>query len=177
MKEQGTQTSAFGAPAKINHNSAKFYNSRLYENFEPQKESPEIQIENSISEKNLNKIFCKSSVSMDELPDNSVHQMITSPPYNASKEYDENLSLKEYLDLLYSVWQETYRVLVWGGRACINIANLGRKPYIPLHSYIIDAMQKIGFLMRGEIIWNKALNILLNSNFRRILWRHCRVEK
>ena len=156
MKEQGTQTSSFGAPAKINHNSAKFYNSRLYENFEPQKESPEIQIENSISEKNLNKIFCKSSVSMDELPDNSVHQMITSPPYNASKEYDENLSLKEYLDLLYSVWQETYRVLVWGGRACINIANLGRKPYIPLHSYIIDAMQKIGFLMRGEIIWNKA---------------------
>ena len=99
MKEQGTQTSAFGAPAKINHNSAKFYNSRLYENFEPQKESLEIQIENSISEKNLNKIFCKSSVSMDELPDNSVHQMITSPPYNASKEYDENLSLKEYLDL------------------------------------------------------------------------------
>ena len=93
---------------------------------------------------------------MDELPDNSVHQMITSPPYNASKEYDENLSLREYLDLLYSVWQETYRVLVWGGRACINIANLGRKPYIPLHSYIIDAMQKIGFLMRGEIIWNKA---------------------
>ena len=89
MKEQGTQTSAFGAPAKINHNSAKFYNSRLYENFEPQKESPEIQIENSISEKNLNKIFCKSSESMDELPDNSVHQMITSPPYNASKEYDE----------------------------------------------------------------------------------------
>ena len=89
MKEQGTQTSSFGAPAKINHNSAKFYNSRLYENFEPQKESPEIQIENSISEKNLNKIFCKSSVSMDELPDNSVHQMITSnptlPPKNRRK--------------------------------------------------------------------------------------------
>ena len=93
---------------------------------------------------------------MDELPDNSVHQMITSPPYNASKEYDGNLILKEYLDLLYSVWQETYRVLVWGERACINIANLGRNPYIPLHSYIIDAMQEIGFLMRGEIIWNKA---------------------
>ena len=93
---------------------------------------------------------------MSELPNDSVHQMITSPPYNASKEYDENLSLKEYLELLDSVWQETYRALVWGGRACINIANLGRKPYIPLHSYIIDSMQKIGFLMRGEIIWNKA---------------------
>ncbi len=46
--------------------------------------------------------------------------------------------------------------MVPGGRACINIANLGRKPYIPLHSYIIEEMQSAGFLMRGEIIWNKA---------------------
>jgi DNA modification methylase len=43
-----------------------------------------------------------------------------------------------------------------GGRACINIANLGRKPYIPLHAYIIQQMLEIGFLMRGEIIWNKG---------------------
>ena len=45
MKEQEIQTSSFGSLAKINHNSAKFYNSRLYENLEPQKESPEIQID------------------------------------------------------------------------------------------------------------------------------------
>ena len=55
-----------------------------------------------------------------------------------------------------TIWQETYRVLTPGGRACINIANLGRKPYIPLHSYIIEGMHSIGFLMRGEVIWNKA---------------------
>ncbi|MBM3122933.1 MAG: site-specific DNA-methyltransferase, partial [Chloroflexi bacterium] len=54
------------------------------------------------------------------------------------------------------VWREVHRVLVPGGRACINVANLGRKPYIPLHSHIITGMQEIGFLMRGEIIWNKA---------------------
>jgi len=47
-------------------------------------------------------------------------------------------------------------VLVSGGRACINIANLGRKPYIPLHAFIIEDMLDLGFLMRGEIIWNKA---------------------
>jgi site-specific DNA-methyltransferase (adenine-specific) len=93
---------------------------------------------------------------MDELPDNSVHLMVTSPPYNVSKEYDDNLSLNEYLNLLNTVWRETYRVLVPGGRACVNVANLGRKPYIPLHSYIIEGMQEIGYLMRGEIIWNKA---------------------
>jgi DNA modification methylase len=93
---------------------------------------------------------------MDELPDNSVHLMITSPPYNVTKEYDEDLSLEEYLQFLKRVWKETYRVLVPGGRACINIANLGRKPYIPLHGYIIEDMLDIGYLMRGEIIWNKA---------------------
>jgi site-specific DNA-methyltransferase (adenine-specific) len=82
--------------------------------------------------------------------------MVTSPPYNASKEYDADLNLSEYLDMLGRVWQETYRVLVPGGRACVNVANLGRKPYIPLHSYIIAQMLEIGFLMRGEIIWNKA---------------------
>ena len=75
---------------------------------------------------------------MDELPDNSVHLMITSPPYNVTKEYDEDLSLSQYLDLLNSVWKETYRILVPGGRACVNVANLGRKPYIPLHRHIIE---------------------------------------
>jgi site-specific DNA-methyltransferase (adenine-specific) len=82
--------------------------------------------------------------------------MVTSPPYNAQKEYDQDLSLEAYLTLLKRVWTETYRVLVPGGRACINIANLGRKPYLPLHSFIIEQMLAIGFLMRGEIIWDKA---------------------
>jgi len=93
---------------------------------------------------------------MSELPDNSVHLVITSPPYNVGKEYDEDLSLDEYLQFLNKVWREIYRVLVPGGRVCINVANLGRKPYIPLHSYIIQGMLEIGYLMRGEIIWNKA---------------------
>ncbi len=102
------------------------------------------------------RIFCKSSESMDELPDSSIHLMVTSPPYNAQKEYDEDLSLEDYLALLNRVWMETYRVLVPGGRVCINVANLGRKPYIPLHGFIIEQMLSIGFLMRGEVIWDKA---------------------
>ncbi|HLA50158.1 MAG TPA: site-specific DNA-methyltransferase [Thermodesulfovibrionia bacterium] len=93
---------------------------------------------------------------MEEIPDYSVHLMITSPPYNVKKEYDEDLSLNEYRSLLKTVFEETYKKLVTGGRACINVANLGRKPYIPLHSYVIEDMLEIGFHMRGEIIWNKA---------------------
>ena len=107
----------------------------------------------------VNKIFCKSSESMDELPDSSVHLVVTSPPYNVGKEYEEDLPFNKYLEFLTRVWKETYRVLVPGGRACINVANLGRKPYIPLHSYIINDMLNLGFLMRGEIIWNKSASV------------------
>ncbi len=72
------------------------------------------------------------------------------------KDYDENLTLEEYRGFLKRVWMEVRRVLVPGGRDCINIANLGRKPYIPLHAFIVEDMIDLGFLMRGEIIWNKA---------------------
>lgn len=127
-KRMGTVTSSFGTPGRISHDSTKFYESRLYEGLN--KGEKVKYIENEIPKENVNKIFCKSSESMDELPNNSVHLMITSPPYNVTKEYDNNLSLNEYVDLLNRVWKETYRVLVPGGRACINVANLGRKPYI-----------------------------------------------
>ena len=153
-RRQGTKTSSFGTNGRINHDSSQFYNSRLYEGLSASEKV--VYIENKIPLKFINNIFCKSSERMDELPDNSIHLMITSPPYNVTKEYDDNLSLEEYISLLNTVWKETYRVLVPGGRACINIANLGRNPYIPLHSYIIKGMLELGFLMRGEIIWNKA---------------------
>src|SRR3989344_4053819 len=153
-RKKGTETSKFGSPGRMNHDSSKFYNSRLYEGLPMEKEKI-IFVENRVSEESINQIFCKSSEKMAELPDNSIHLMVTSPPYNVGKEYDENLSLNEHRELLKKVWREVHRVLVPGGRACINIANLGRKPYIPIHSSVIEDMQKIGFLMRGEIIWNK----------------------
>lgn len=152
--KRGTKTSPFGSPGRINHDSTPFYTSKLYEGLPKEKEVE--YVENPIPEQFLNKIFCKSSEIMEELPDNSVHLMVTSPPYNVGKEYDRNFTLQEYLEFLKRVWREVYRVLVPGGRACINIANLGRKPYIPLHVLIIKDMLDIGFLMRGEIIWNKA---------------------
>ncbi len=93
---------------------------------------------------------------MKELPDNSVAFMVTSPPYNVGKDYDEDLSLEDYLEFLGKVLRETYRVLAPGGRVAFNVANLGRKPYIPLNSYVSRIASEIGYLMRGEIIWIKA---------------------
>lgn len=153
-RKRGTKTSSFGSPGRINHDSTPFYTSKLYEGLP--KEQKVKYVENPVPPEFLNKIFCKSSEKMEELPDNSVHLMVTSPPYNVGKEYDKDFTLEEYLGFLKNVWREVYRVLVPGGRVCINIANLGRKPYIPLHAFIIRDMLDIGFLMRGEIIWNKA---------------------
>jgi len=153
-KHKGTETSSFGTNGRINHDSSKFYNSRLYK--DKKEDIIVIQPENEIPKELENKFILGSAENMKELPDNSVHLMITSPPYNVSKEYDEDLSLEEYLTLLKNSFKETFRVLVNGGRACINVANLGRKPYIPLSDYISKIMYETGFNMRGEIIWNKA---------------------
>jgi DNA modification methylase len=113
------------------------------------------QRENPVGGKVLDKVLCKSSEDMGDLPDNSVHLMVTSPPYNVGKEYDKDLTLDEYREFLRKVWAESKRVLVVGGRCCINIANLGRRPYIPLHTFVIEDMLELGFLMRGEVIWSK----------------------
>ncbi|MEA1977967.1 MAG: site-specific DNA-methyltransferase [Chloroflexota bacterium] len=153
-KSKGTKTSSFGAPGRISHDASSFYSSRLYQGQQQEITSP--HPENPIPEESRNRFHLKSSGDMSELPDYSVHLMVTSPPYNVRKEYDEDLTLEEYIELLHVVFKETYRVLVTGGRACINIANLGRKPYLPLHALIIQTMLEIGFLMRGEIIWDKA---------------------
>jgi len=165
MKRDRTQTSSFGSPGRIAHDSSRFYGSRLYQDRQEaggrrQKVSEE-NGESSLlppasSLLPLDRLFCKSSEKMEEIPDSSIHLMVTSPPYNVTKEYDEDLTLDEYRALLNGVFAEVYRKLVSGGRACVNLANLGRKPYIALHSYVIQDMIDIGYLMRGEIIWNKG---------------------
>ena len=151
---RGTKMRSFGSSKRESHDSTEFYTRKLYKGL-----NNEIEFdleENFVPREKLNGIFCKSSEHMEEIPDNSVHLMVTSPPYCTGKEYDDDLPLLEYLALLEKVWSEVHRVLVPGGRACINVANLGRKPYIPLHSYIINSMIEIGYLMRGEIIWDKS---------------------
>jgi len=149
-----TKTSSFGSPGRAGHDASTFYSAHLYDD-QPRAEELKY-VENPIPSEKLDTIFNSSSETMSELPNNSVHLMVTSPPYNVGKDYDDDLTLDEYLSFLKRIWTETYRVLIPGGRACINVANLGRKPYIPLHAFIIHDMIDIGFLMRGEIIWDKC---------------------
>ncbi len=157
-EERGTQTSRFGSRGRVSHDSSYFYASRMYAGHQGEDQAGTTQ-ENILPEGILDQILTASSEEMGRIPDSSIHLMVTSPPYNVRKEYDEDLTLEEYLRLLESVFRETYRVLVPGGRACINVANLGRKPYIPLNAFISLMMVEIGFLMRGEIIWDKGSSV------------------
>ena len=110
-----------------------------------------------------NKIFNKSSENMKELVDNCVSLTVTSPPYNIGKDSDLDLNDEEYWKMINKVFSETYRVTNSGGRLVVNVANLGRKPYIPFSKYFTEALIKIGFIMRGEIIWQKSKGA--NANF------------
>ena len=154
-KQRPTSTSSFGTNGRFSHDSSDYYARALQpENRESLDKKPEP--EQQIPAKFLDSFINHSSEQMTELPDRSVHLMVTSPPYNVGKEYDDDLTHDEYLALIGNVMQETFRVLVDGGRALVNVANLGRKPYIPLHAYIIQEAAKAGFHMRGEVIWNKS---------------------
>lgn len=152
-RRKGTATSSFGVSKRESHDSSEFYSRKLYHG-KPSELSG--YNERKVPAHLLNTVHNIDSRDMSLLPDESVHLMVTSPPYNVGKEYDEDLGLDDYRSLLRSVNEQVYVKLVMGGRACINVANLGRRPYIPLHSYVIADMLSIGFLMRGEIIWNKA---------------------
>ncbi len=153
-----TRTSSFGTNGRISHDSSVYYARALNDKgaLDAAEKEWGSLAENVVPKESLDRIFAHTSEEMHELPDRSVHLMVTSPPYNVGKEYDENLTLDEYRGLLERVLAETFRVLVPGGRAGVNVANLGRRPYIPLHALVIEAAAAAGFYMRGEVIWNKA---------------------
>jgi DNA modification methylase len=109
-----------------------------------------------VSAEVVDQVYLRSAEAMSELPGNSVALMVTSPPYHVGKDYDAEGSFEDYLGLLQRVFAEVHRVLEPGGRAAINVANLGRRPYLPLSHRVGAIMDELGFHMRGEIIWRKA---------------------
>lgn len=106
---------------------------------------------------------------MKELQDNSVHLVITSPPYWQLKDYGNGMQIgfndtyEEYINNLNLVWNECHRVLHKGCRLCINIGDqfarsiyYGRYKVIPIRTEIIKFCETVGFDYMGAIIWQKV---------------------
>ena len=116
-KRASTATSGFGVSRREGHDSSKYYNSKMYSEVGREHDTGKSA---ELPSKVANSVICGDSRNLAQIPDNSVHLMVTSPPYNASKEYDEDLGLGDYLTLLRQVFAECHRVLVPGGRAVIR---------------------------------------------------------
>lgn len=160
-----TRTSTFGTSSRESHDASEFYNRSLYRNdlfsvFTELSHILAVKKPRVIGERPqkewVNRIYCHSSEDMHQIPNNSVGLAFTSPPYNAGKDFDDDLDLVDYLTLIAEVGREVYRVLTPGGRYVINLANLGRKPYIPLHACFYGVHTALGFQPVGEIIWQKG---------------------
>ena len=106
------------------------------------------------------------------LPDESIHLVITSPPYWNLKKYNDNPSqlghiddYEHFLDELRKVWEHVFRILVPGGRlvcvvgdVCVSRRQFGRHLVFPLHSDISVICRRIGFDNLNPIIWHKIAN-------------------
>ena len=156
-ERRGTSTSNFGVGRRENHDSSAFYDrfSAPALSSDAEVAAPEVVAEPFVA---------GDARAMTTLADGSVALVVTSPPYFAGKQYEEELerdgvpaSYLEYLDLLRSVFAECVRVLEPGGRIAVNVANLGRKPYRSLASDVVHILQDdLGLLLRGEIVWQKG---------------------
>ncbi|MEW6110295.1 MAG: DNA methyltransferase [Nitrospirota bacterium] len=114
-------------------------------------------------------IIIGDSRRMKELKDESVHLIVTSPPYWQLKDYGNgsqigfNDSYEDYINNLNLVWKECYRVLHKGCRLCVNIGDqfarsvyYGRYKVIPIREEIIKFCETIDFDYMGAIIWQKV---------------------
>lgn len=159
-----TKTREFGSSRREGHDSSAFYERNLYSGLSPaalqallkEAAQPSAGVPPRPEKSWVNRIICASSRRMGEIPDRTVALAFTSPPYNVGKEYEADLDLQEYFRLILDVGREVYRVLLPGGRYVVNVANLGRKPYVPLHAFFYLIHTAVGFLPAGEIIWQKG---------------------
>jgi site-specific DNA-methyltransferase (cytosine-N4-specific) len=112
------------------------------------------------------KIIIGDSRDMKEVDKESVHLIVTSPPYPMIKIWDEFFkkvgatNYDEMHEYLADVWKECYRVLVDGGIACINIGDAtrtvnGRFRLFPNHARVMELFEKIGFTTLPYILWKK----------------------
>ncbi len=157
-RRRPTSTSAFGVGRREAHDASTFY-----ARFTPPRVSDDSTVGPRAAE---DAIWVGDARDMDrwgQVADNSVALVVTSPPYFAGKEYEAVLGVgtvpadyDAYLGMLHDVFAQCFEKLEPGGRIAVNVANLGRKPYRSLSRDVIDLLERLGYLLRGEIVWQKS---------------------
>jgi site-specific DNA-methyltransferase (adenine-specific) len=156
QRRRATSTSAFGVSRRENHDASGFYG---------RFPAPTLSDDDTVEPPGVvDQIYVGDARSMDRVRPSSVALVVTSPPYFAGKAYEAELgeghipaTYVEYLTMLEDVFAECVEKLEAGGRIAVNVANLGRKPYRSLSADVIGILQdRLGLLLRGEIIWRKA---------------------
>lgn len=155
-RRKPTATSSFGVSRRESHDSSGFYS-----RFALPKTSQDTTINRPLV---VDRIIHGDARHMADVAPASVALVVTSPPYFAGKEYEEALgeghvpgTYLGYLEMLYEVFAECVEKLEPGGRIAVNVANLGRRPYRSLAADVISILQdRLGLLLRGEIVWQKA---------------------
>jgi site-specific DNA-methyltransferase (adenine-specific) len=150
-----TATAAFGSSRRESHDASGFYRRFV---------GPEVSgDETVVRPKRVDAIYRRDARDMSNVEASSIALVVTSPPYFAGKEYEESLgrngvpgSYFDYLALLKDVFSECKRVLEPGGRIAVNVANLGRRPYRSLAGDVVEILQDLGLLLRGEVVWWKG---------------------
>lgn len=94
---------------------------------------------------------------LGEYINDPVHLIVTSPPYNVGIDYDQhNDNLSTYIPFITSIWRECHNVMVDGARIAVVVPfGIGRDPYIPFDSQIMQTLLDAGFSLRGRIVWDK----------------------
>lgn len=154
-RRRPTSTANFGSGRREAHDSSGFYGRFV---------APEISHDSKVNPAGeLDTIHLGDARDMGSVADSSVALVVTSPPYFAGKQYEEELGVDgvpanyfEYLDLLRDVFAECKRVLEPGGRIAVNVANLGRRPYRSLSGDVTAILSELGLLLRGEVVWVKG---------------------
>ncbi len=156
QRRRATSTSAFGVSRRENHDASGFYG---------RFPAPVLSADDTVEPPGVvDQIYVGDARSMDRVRPSSVALVVTSPPYFAGKAYEAELgeghipaTYVEYLTMLEAVFAECVEKLEAGGRIAVNVANLGRKPYRSLSADVIGILQdRLGLLLRGEVIWRKA---------------------
>lgn len=137
---------------------------------------PRKQIENNYNA-NAEIVLCHSDVKdfLVTLPDDTVSLIITSPPYNLGKEYEDRVSIEKYLEMQTEVITQLYRVVREDGSICWQVGNFVESGEVyPLDIFYYNIFKKLGLFLRNRIIWHFEHGLHASKRFsgryETILW-------